>query len=82
VIRNVLQYALIGPLSILLFLAVAGALGVLASALLDAEQFKQIFKGICAFGAAGSFLLIISPWSRGLRLIYKRPPMQAPKLTD
>jgi hypothetical protein len=71
VIRTVLQYALVGPLSILLFLAIAGAVGVLVSALLDAEQFKQVFKGISAFGAAGFFLLIISPWGRGLRLISK-----------
>jgi hypothetical protein len=67
--QKALRYALVAPLAILLFLAVAGALGALLGSMSGVSDIKQFGQAISVFGAVGFLLIFMTPLGRFLGAI-------------
>ena len=60
-IRKILQLALIAPLALLLFMAIAGAFVALFGGVLGLEDVRTIGGVVAGIGALGFFAVLLSP---------------------
>jgi hypothetical protein len=67
--RKVLQFALVAPLALLLFMAIAGAFVALFGGLFGLEDVRTIGGVVSGIGALGFFAVLLSPLGELLGLL-------------